>query len=149
MLAVHSKACSGDLWLQGRAIVPGIGLIRPVAKPPQRGEYAVLKCRTDPSNATSPMFDFHATIFKDGTPEEWLNFVNILKKGFAGQGIGDGPGKYEATRRLMAGSALKKKKKAATNMGNETSLHHEDVLAAVARYIFPAKSLQNQKRYSY
>lgn len=73
MPSVHSKAYKGDLRLQGRVIVPVIGLIRPVAKPPQKGDYAVLKCCTDLSNATSLMYDLHAPIFKDGMPEELLN----------------------------------------------------------------------------
>ena len=64
----------------GRIIVPPIGLKRPGIKEPVKGEYAIMKCRTNPTDATSPMFDLPVPYFNTGQPEEWLKFVINLER---------------------------------------------------------------------
>ena len=52
----------------GRHIVPVIPLAR-VKKPELiKGEYIVIKCRTNPSDSSSPTYDLPLPYFKTGTP---------------------------------------------------------------------------------
>ena len=61
----------------------GIKLIKPLIgleKPnDEAGKYAKrIKCRTNPTDATYTTYDIPMGYFKEGTPEEWLIFMDRL-----------------------------------------------------------------------
>ena len=95
MAPTHSKHTSKEVSAshtsQTRYIVPIIGLNRPEKQTLNKGEYVVLKCRTDPMDDTSSSYDLPISYFSTGTPEEWLRFVRNVSKVFIGQNLTTGP----------------------------------------------------------
>ena len=99
-----TKEVSASHTSQTRYIVPIIGLNRPEKQTLNKGEYVVLKCRTDPTDETSSSYDLPIPYFSTGTPEEWLRFVRNLSKVYVGQNLTTCPQQYACIRRLLDGT---------------------------------------------
>ena len=133
---------------QKRHLVPSIPLERSENKQPAKGEFLVMKCRTQPAEANSPTYDVTIPYFGSGTPEEWLRFRSNLDKVIHGQNATTGPSRYALARKLLEGDALAAFEQAATTTtGGETVVNFGVVMTAVTKHIFPARALQTQKRF--
>ena len=130
-----------------RYIVPIIGLERPVKPTLTKGEYVVLKCRTDPLDEGSSTYDLPIPYYSTGTPEEWLRFVRNVEKVFVGQNLTTGPQQYACVRRLLEGNALTVFDLKAAELGTQTLEHLGEVLRSLRDQVFPQRALQQQKRY--
>ena len=131
-----------------RQIVPVIPLVRPETKSSLgKGDYTVIKCKTTPNAANSATYDLPIPYFRSGSTEEFLKWKRNVNRALTGQGITDGPGKYNLTRKLLDGDALMVFNVKATQLGNETNQHYEQVMQALAEHVFPIKALQTQKRF--
>ena len=131
-----------------RQIVPVIPLIRPEAKSSLgKGDYTVIKCKTTPNAANSATYDLPIPYFRSGSTEEFLKWKRNVDRALTGQGITDGPGKYNLTRKLLDGDALMVFNVKTTQIGSETNTHYEEVMRALAEHVFPIKALQTQKRF--
>ena len=82
MAPIHSKFKVGNGETTTRYIVPIIGLERPEKPTLTKGEYVVLKCRTNPLEESSSTYDLPIPYYSTGTPEEWLRFERNLEKAF-------------------------------------------------------------------
>ena len=91
MAPTHSKLKVSNGEVSIRYIVPIIGLERPEKPTLTKGEYVVLKCRTDPTDDSSSTYDLPIPYYSTGTPEEWLRFERNLEKAFNGQNLTSGP----------------------------------------------------------
>ena len=151
MAPTHSKHTSKEVSAshtsQTRYIVPIIGLNRPEKQTLNKGEYVVLKCRTDPTDETSSSYDLPIPYFSTGTPEEWLRFVRNLSKVYVGQNLTTGPQQYACIRRLLDGNALTVFELSAAELGNPTVLNAEALIKDLRDQLFPQRALQQQKRY--
>ena len=131
-----------------RQIVPVIPLSRPEAKGTLgKGDYTVIKCKTTPNSANSATYDLPIPYFRSGSTEEYLKWKRNVNRALTGQGISDGPGKYNLTRKLLDGDALMVFNVKATQIGSETNAHYEEVMDALTAHVFPIKALQTQKRF--
>ena len=106
MAPTYSKLKVSGSETTTRYIVPIIGLERPEKPTLTKGEYVVLKCRTDPTDDSSSTYDLPIPYYSTGTPEEWLHFERNLEKAFTGQNLTTGPQQYACLRRLLEGNAL-------------------------------------------
>ena len=131
-----------------RQIVPVIPLIRPETKGSmEKGDYTVIKCKTTPNVANSATYDLPIPYFRSGSTEEYLKWRRNVSRALTGQGITDGPGKYNLTRKLLDGDALMVFNVKTTQIGNETNVNYERVMDALTEHVFPLKALQTQKRF--
>ena len=125
-----------------RYIVPIIGLERPVKPTLTKGEYVVLKCRTDPLDEGSSTYDLPIPYYSTGTPEEWLRFVRNVEKVFVGQNLTTGPQQYACVRRLLEGNALTVFDLKAAELGTHTVEHLGEILYSLRDQIFPQRAIQ-------
>ena len=147
MAPIHSKFKVSNGETATRYIVPIIGLERPEKTTLTKGEYVVLKCRTNPTEESSSTYDLPIPYYSTGTPEEWLRFERNLEKAFTGQNLTTGPQQYACLRRLLEGNALTVFDLKAAELGAQTVSHLQDILRALRREVFPEDALQQQKRY--
>ena len=143
---------------------PPIPLERPEAKTLQKDEYLVMKLRSIPSKSTSPVYELNVPYFKDGTPEEWLKFLENFKKVLVGQDLNTGATQFAMARRLLMGDTLSQFEKkikelkakavheamegtAVTDLDVETVENLKLCFQAVTVTVLPQKALQTQKRY--
>ena len=138
MAPTHSKLIGKEICTNNvRYIVLFIRLEHPEKTALSKGEYVVLKCRTDPTDESSSTYDLPIPYYSTGTPEEWLCFERNLKKVFTGQNLTTGPQRYTCVRRLLEGNALTVFDLTAAEVGNQTSQHLQDILCALRNQVFP------------
>ena len=130
-----------------KRITPPIDLERPAAKNYKEHDHIIVKCRTDPTDNTSPPYDLPIILFGTGSCEEWLQWRKNFEKAIKGQGLSTGPGHFAQARRLLTGAALGAFEVAASAVTSETVASCEAVLKEVDRHVFPTRALQIQKRY--
>ena len=143
---------------------PPIPLERAEAKKLQKDDYLVMKLRSIPNKATSPVYELNIPYFKDGTSEEWFKFLENFKKVLVGQDLNTGATQFAMARRLLTGDTLsqfdKKFKElkteavtaaeegtAVTDSDIETAPNLRTCMRAVTVTVLPQKALQTQKRY--
>ena len=147
MAPTHSKLKVSNGEVSVRYIVPIIGLERPEKPTLTKGEYVVLKCRTDPTDDSSSTYDLPIPYYSTGMPEEWLRFERNLEKAFTGQNLTTGSQQYACLRRLLEGNALTVFDLKVAELGTQTTAHLQDILRALRREVFPQYALQQQKRF--
>jgi hypothetical protein len=131
----------------GRHIVPVIPLAR-VKKPELiKGEYIVIKCRTNPSDSSSPTYDLPLPYFKTGTPEEFLTWLVNYEKACTGQNCDTAEKKYAMAKRLLDGNALAVFTQSALTNGQETDANLKKSIDDLTKHIFPKRAAQTQKRF--
>ena len=64
---------------------PTIGLHKPKQEEKGKEFFEIIKCRTNPSSATSLIYEIPIRYLDRGTPEEWLAYEDKLEKCFTGQ----------------------------------------------------------------
>lgn len=64
-----------------------------------------------------------------------------MERALAGQGVTNGPGQYNLTRKLVDGDALIVFNLKAGEVGNETIPNYKQVMEAFATHVFPTKAL--------
>ena len=75
-------------------VVPPISIEKEVPKTLSKDKYQSYKCRNDPSNRDSPMYEITVPYFSDSSPEQWIRFLKLMKQVFKGQGDTTGPARY-------------------------------------------------------
>ena len=86
MAPTHSKPSPNKLRTQRKLVLPPIGLERPTEKKDYaKGEFATVKLRNVPNDATSMTYDYQVPFFSTGTPEEWLKFKARFNRVITGQ----------------------------------------------------------------
>ena len=85
--------------------------------------------------------------FKEGTPEEWLIWMDRLGRCITGQNATSGVSKFSLARRLLDGAAKTAFENAAQLQGASTNAAFQVCLHAVTKDVFPRKALLNQKRF--
>ena len=113
----------------------------------KKGEYVTVKCKTDPTSASSTSYEINVQIFSGGNPEEFLRWMKNFYRAATGQGATTGPTKFALARRLLEGGTLTAFENAAKDEATETNDTLKTVLKKVTASVFPVKALQKQKRY--
>ena len=107
----------------------------------------VIKCRSNPSEATSTTYNLSIPMFKTGNPKEWLKWVKNVKRAAKGQNMTTGPTKFALAKRLLDGGALIAFENAATAVTTETNESFKQVIKSVTEHVFPKSAHQKQKSY--
>ena len=121
--------------------------LRAEVKSYTKEECVIIKCRSNPTDSSSTTYDLSIPMFKEGNPEEWLKWVNNLKRAAKGQNITNGPAKFALARRLLDGGALIAFENAGTAVASESSESLKQVIRAVTEHVFPKSAYQKQKSY--
>jgi hypothetical protein len=130
-----------------RYVSPAITLDGPSKKTLNKDECLAFKLRSVPTEENSTTYELTVGFFKTGTPEEFLLFLQNLRKVFVGQNVTTGPNRYAIVRRLLQGDALAAFNRAALAHGTETMEHFKSSIEDLKCHVFPRKALANQKRY--
>ena len=130
-------------------VVPPISIEKSVPKSLSKDKYQSYKCRNDPTDRDSPTYEITVPYFSDGSPEEWIRFVKLMKQLFKGQGDTTGPARYVKARQLLTGNALTTFESHVTSTVNhsETVPSFSQAIMAVGNDVFPKRAAQTQKRY--
>ena len=128
--------------------VPIIGLERRKdrAADDDDAEYTDFKCYKDPADTTSAPRTVRIYHFDNESPEELLFFLKKLASVQKGQGLTNGPDRYENARSVLKGVALAAFDNAATANNTETNENFKKCVEAVKVAIFPPKAAIRQKR---
>ena len=124
-MLTHSKSMDKPTTRNStRLVTPAIGLERS-EKYSNAGKFnKKIKCRTNPSNASSTTYKIGMVCFMDGTPEEWCLYKNQLTRCLDRQGATAGPAKFALASRLLMGRALADFNNAASLRTTETREHY-------------------------
>jgi hypothetical protein len=114
---------------------------------PAKGEYLTLKLRANPADAHSATREILVAYFKEGTPEQWLDFLTKVREVLEGQGLTTGPQKYTMMRTLLKGDALSFFNQKAIEVGNETVVNFEKMIKHMTYHIIPRRAVMYQQRY--
>jgi hypothetical protein len=132
--------------LNMRVVAP-IPLAKVETPEPAKGEYLTLKLRANPADAHSATREIMVAYFKEGTPEQWLDFLTKVREVLEGQGLTTGPQKYTMMRTLLKGDALSFFNQKATEVGNETVVNFEKMVKHMTYHIIPRRAVMYQQRY--
>ena len=145
-MSTHSKPIQRNTTKNGpRLVMPAIGLERPEDSADAGKFDEKIKCRTNPTDASSTTYEIGMDYFKDGTPEEWLLYKNQLTRCLDSQGATAGPSKFSLARRLLMGRALADFNNSASLRTTETREHYLQCIHAVTLGVFPQDALKEQK----
>ena len=86
-------------------VLPSIPLEPPTTVTFVKGEYIVVKCRSDPTNADSLTYELPIPYFRSGTPEVYLKWLANARKAYVGKNCQSGPEKFGMFKRLLEGEA--------------------------------------------
>jgi hypothetical protein len=106
-----------------------------------------LKLRANPANAHSAMREILVAYFKEGMPEQWLDFLTKVRKVLEGQGLMTCPQKYTMMHTLLKGDALSFFNQKATEVGNETVVNFEKMIKHMMYHTIPCRAIMYQQRY--
>ena len=124
-----------------------IPFIKPESKIGNREDKITLKLRSQPDDKDSQTYELRTYLFRDGTPEEWLEHVKVIKKCLVGQNITSGPPQFAMLRRLLGGKTLNDLEAIVIKKNyQETTEDLGKVLQELTKEVFPTKALQKQKR---
>ena len=120
----------------------GIKLIKPpimLERPKEdSGKYVEkIKCQSNPADANSTTYDIPMAYFKEGTPEEWLIFMDCLGRCITGQNATSGSAKFELTRRLLDRAAKTAFENAAQLQRAHMNVSFQECLRAVMADVSP------------
>ena len=124
-----------------------IPFIKPESKIGNREDKITLKLRSQPDDKDSQTYELRTYLFRDGTPEEWLEHVKGIRKSLVGQNITSGPPQFAMLRRLLGGKTLNDLEAIVIKKNyQETTEDLGKVLQELTKELFPTKALQKQKR---
>jgi len=148
MAPTHSKPSPNKLRTQRKLVLPPIGLERPTEKKDYaKGEFATVKLRNVPNDATSMTYDYQVPFFTTGTPEEWLKFKARFNRVITGQHMTTAVQKYACARRFLQGQALSTFNNMADDQPNENVANFALCLDHVNESMFPQKAYITQTRW--
>jgi hypothetical protein len=124
-----------------------IPLVKVETPEPAKGEYLTLTLWANPANAQSAMREILVAYFKEGTPEQWLNFLTKVREVLEGQGLTTGPQKYAMMSTLLKGDALSFFNQKAIEVGNETVVNFKKMIKHMTNHIIPHRAVMYQERY--
>ena len=128
-------------------VIPIIPYERPVKTEFVKGDYIVIKCRTNPANADSPTYEIPIPYFRTGTPEQYLKWLCNARKACVGQNCVSSAEKFGMFKRLLEGEA-----KAVFSMEEErgeitSDEHFETCVNKLTEHVFPTLAAVTQNRY--
>ena len=95
-------------------------------KPSERDRDATVhEVRYDPANADSQTYKIYLSPFDTGSVEQWLKFLTKLQLIITGNGLTTGAAKFNLTRSLLKGEALRHFNNKAQELKTETNPHHK------------------------
>ena len=148
MAPTHSKPSPNKLRTQRKLVIPPIGLERPTEKKDYaKGEFATVKLRNVPNDATSMTYDYQVPFFTTGTPEEWLKFKARFNRVITGQHMTTAVQKYACARRFLQGQALSTFNNMADEQPNVNMANFDLCLNHVNESMFPQKAYITQTRW--
>jgi len=148
MAPTHSKPSPNKLRTQRKLVIPPIGLERPTEKKDYaKGEFATVKLRNVPNDATSMTYDYQVPFFTTGTPEEWLKFKARFNRVITGQHMTTAVQKYACARRFLQGQALSTFNNMAEEQPNVNMANFDLCLNHVNESMFPQKAYITQTRW--
>ena len=121
------------------SVMPLIDLKRPNAKKFSKDQVQTFKCRVDPTNLNSNLYNIAVPYFSNRTSEEWIYFLRHLHRSFAGQGDTNGEQRYTKIRMILQGEALAafESQVTATNKHTKTLESLKEAIQAVSASVFP------------
>ena len=148
MAPIYSRPTKYREVKQKKNEVPTPIPLNKVEIPLLKGKYATYKLRTNPANETSATNEIQVPYFKTGTPEQLLDFLEMVNQVIRGQALTDGASRFALMRTLLQGDAL-----TAFN-GRARALNNVETLETFARtvqylkyHVFPQQALILQVRY--
>ena len=127
-------------------VLPLIPLEHPTKVTFVKGEYIVVKCRSDPTNTDFPTYELPIPYFRSGTPEVYLKWLANARKVCVGQNCQSGPEKFGMYLRLLEGEA-----KAVFSMASSTVTENDAGLdfciQALDTHVFPTLAAVMQMRH--
>ena len=131
---------------QKSLITPVIPLEKPERKLGKH-EHAALKLRTNGADEHSPTREVLVPCFKDGTPEQLIDFLKDFKNVVNGHNLTNGPQKFASMRTLLEGEALSFwNHEASTVAPAETNATFDLMVRHLTVHVFPKKASRTQKR---
>eukprot|EP00957_Ditylum_brightwellii_P083289 6332810-Ditylum_brightwellii.AAC.1 len=109
-------------------------------------DYQVYKLCTNPKDKKSVVFSLMVGIYKVGTPEEWLQFIDVISQVIKGQCITDLDVAYTLVKGLLCGDTLHVFQNEEVVQKERDSPAFTKYLAAVTEHIFPTKAYKVQKK---
>ena len=143
MKVVVKNSDKEDPKSSNRLLIP-IPYERPEIPEFKKGDGQTYRLRNDPANDKSPGYEISVRYFSSGSCEEFLLFETDMKRVFKGQGVNNGPGRFDIARRLFIGGALTTFNQALGG-GNENIENFKSCMNAVRESIFPRYACIIQK----
>ena len=113
----------------------------------KREDCMVIKCCSNPTDATSATYNLLIPVFKDRNTKEWLTWVKNAKQAVKAQNMTTGTTKFSLAKRLLDGGALIAFENAATVVASKTNDSFKQVIKSVTEHVFPKSGCQKQKSY--
>eukprot|EP00957_Ditylum_brightwellii_P013817 1041622-Ditylum_brightwellii.AAC.1 len=110
------------------------------AKKLSLSDYQTYKLRTNPKDEKSVVYNLIVKYYKVGTPEEWLQFMDVIMQVIKGQDIQDGDAAYLLVKSLLRGDALQVFKNEVASQDVKDGPNFTKCLAAVTEHVFPKKA---------
>ena len=112
-----------------------------------KANYVVIKIKTIPEEAASPSQEVQMPYFKDGTPDQLLDFLEKLTLVMKGQILTTGVQKFGLTRTLLQGDALTTFNNRAAVLVQESTVNFTRCIQYLKYHVFPKRGLRAQTRY--
>ena len=112
-----------------------------------KANYVVIKIKTIPEEAASPSQEVQMPYFKDGTPDQLLDFLEKLTLVMKGQLLTTGVQKFGLTRTLLQGDALTTFNNRAAVLVQESTVNFTRCIQYLKYHVFPKRGLRAQTRY--
>ena len=130
-----------------REVPPPISMERPKAKTLSKGEYIRMNLTATTGAEKDTSYTVDVPYFKNGTPEEWFLFLQMLDRIYKGQNLTTGPQRFVIVRELLQGEALAQFNRKAAEVATQTIASLKVCLQEVTNYVLPRRALQIQRRY--
>jgi hypothetical protein len=128
-------------------VTPPIPLIKPEEAAYKTGQYTTLKLRSSPADRNSPVHEIQVPFFKDGTCEQFFEFLDKVRMVFIGQHLQQPAQMFAFVRTVLKGDALAHFTQAAISAGAETADNYVLCVRSLTTHVFPQRALRIQKRY--
>ena len=133
---------------KNQGVPPPIPFKKVDSKKPKKGMTHKLGLKVDPTDKDSNSYEIEVVVFDSGTPEEWLDFLDVWKKVEKGLRLTAAPTKAAVFKNLIRGEALQVFENSENQLDFKTN--NDDFVKAVQKlteYFFPIRALETQKRF--
>eukprot|EP00957_Ditylum_brightwellii_P145199 11059113-Ditylum_brightwellii.AAC.1 len=108
-------------------------------------DYQTYKLMTNLKDEKSAVYNLVVKYYKVGTPQEWLQFMEVITQVIKGQDIKDGDAAYSLVKSQLKGDALQVFKNKEESQEIKDGLAFTKCLAAVTELVFPRKHTKHRK----